>query len=233
MKISLAQLSPVPDNFIANISKHCALAKEAASEGADLILFPEMSLTGYLREGADKFGVTVEDERLQPLRQVSKDADLTLAVGAPLSLPDGLYIATLIVMPTGAIKYYLKRNLHEGEDAYFLQGNPNQEPVTIAGKKVWFAICSDINNPKHFYEGVVKGCDVIASSIFYSKEGVSKAHAILKENAGHYKVPIVMSNFTGYVWGMDSGGKSAAWNSKGISVLEMAISEEGQYTIYI
>jgi NAD+ synthase (glutamine-hydrolysing) len=47
MKIAIAQIDSVLGNLEKNIKKHIDFASEAASKGADVILFPELSLTGY------------------------------------------------------------------------------------------------------------------------------------------------------------------------------------------
>ena len=46
-KIALAQIDPVLGDIDKNLAKHCAVADNAASAGARLVVFPELSLTGY------------------------------------------------------------------------------------------------------------------------------------------------------------------------------------------
>jgi len=46
-RIALAQMDPVLGDMRANVEKHVALADRAAAAGANLVLFPELSLTGY------------------------------------------------------------------------------------------------------------------------------------------------------------------------------------------
>ncbi|MDD5360684.1 MAG: acyltransferase [Ignavibacteria bacterium] len=47
MKIAIAQIDSVLGNLEKNIKKHIDFVSEAASKGADVVLFPELSLTGY------------------------------------------------------------------------------------------------------------------------------------------------------------------------------------------
>jgi predicted amidohydrolase len=52
LTLALAQINTRLGDVQANLEKHLALAKQARASGADLILFPELSLTGYaLKEG--------------------------------------------------------------------------------------------------------------------------------------------------------------------------------------
>ena len=54
----------------------------------DLLIFPEMSLTGYEREEAKQLAFTPNDTRLEKLRQLSHDHNITLVVGAPIQIDD-------------------------------------------------------------------------------------------------------------------------------------------------
>lgn len=46
-KLALAQMNPMVGDLAGNAARMCQMATEAAEQGADLVLFPEMSLTGY------------------------------------------------------------------------------------------------------------------------------------------------------------------------------------------
>ena len=46
-RLALAQIDPVLGDMKANIGKHIAMADKAHSAGAHLVVFPELSLTGY------------------------------------------------------------------------------------------------------------------------------------------------------------------------------------------
>src|SRR5690606_9251193 len=47
-KLALAQINTVLGDVNANLLKHLSLVDQANAEGADLLIFPELSLTGYL-----------------------------------------------------------------------------------------------------------------------------------------------------------------------------------------
>jgi predicted amidohydrolase len=46
-RVRLAQISPVLGDVAANLERHLTILEEAASDGVDLVAFPEMSLCGY------------------------------------------------------------------------------------------------------------------------------------------------------------------------------------------
>lgn len=74
-RIALAQMDPVLGDLQANIAKHLTLADRAAKEGARLIVFPELSLTGYSIKDLNwdlAINVAAQDRRLAPLLRKSK-----------------------------------------------------------------------------------------------------------------------------------------------------------------
>lgn len=71
-RLVVAQTNPVLGDLRANLADHLERV-EAAAGSADLILFPELSLTGYfLRDQVDEVALTPEDELLRPLLERSK-----------------------------------------------------------------------------------------------------------------------------------------------------------------
>lgn len=69
MKIALAQVAPVLGDVDANIAKAAEVVREAKSLGAELVVFPELSLTGYsLGQVSEEVSVDItEDERIRAL----------------------------------------------------------------------------------------------------------------------------------------------------------------------
>lgn len=74
MKIALAQIAPTLGNLEKNIKKHIACIDKAIKQKADLIVFPELSLTGYSLKDLN-FDVAInpyKEKLLQPLVERSK-----------------------------------------------------------------------------------------------------------------------------------------------------------------
>ena len=47
VKVGLAQIYPKVGDVKANLQKHLDLIQQASQQGVDLIVFPELSMTGY------------------------------------------------------------------------------------------------------------------------------------------------------------------------------------------
>lgn len=80
-QISLAQINTQLGNVPANLEKHLALAREARQSGADLLVFPELSLTGYVLQDLTSsvaLSPTADDPLFRHLLQASQEIDLVV-----------------------------------------------------------------------------------------------------------------------------------------------------------
>jgi len=82
LSLALAQINTRLGNVQANLEKHLELAEEARRQGADLLVFPELSLTGYVLQDLTPT-VALKPSRDQPVfrRLLEASQDLDLVVG--------------------------------------------------------------------------------------------------------------------------------------------------------
>lgn len=79
LTISLAQTNTTLGNVSANLEKHLDLIRQAKSSGADLMIFPELSLTGYVLQDlvpTVSHRASPDDPIFKPLLEASHDLDL-------------------------------------------------------------------------------------------------------------------------------------------------------------
>jgi predicted amidohydrolase len=90
-------------DVVANAASRARIIREA---GARLVVFPELSLTGYY---LDAPAVSCADPVLEPIRQACADTGSVALAGAPVVEPDGSeHIATLLIDGTGVTVVYRK-----------------------------------------------------------------------------------------------------------------------------
>lgn len=144
MKVYLAQINPKVGDLEGNLAQIKQVLK--AKIGADLIVFPELCLTGYppkdllLRKD---FLRSVQDN-LAKLIKVSRDfPQVALVVGLPLAEGNKLYNASLVVQAGEIVTIHKKRNLTQfrlfDENHYFYPGS-KLNVVQIADQKVAIAL---------------------------------------------------------------------------------------------
>ncbi|NMB90945.1 MAG: hypothetical protein GYA17_21490, partial [Chloroflexi bacterium] len=81
VNLALAQINTCLGNVEANLEKHLNLAREARSNGADLLVFPELSLTGYVLQdlaSAVAHRPSPEDPIFAELLNASRDLDMVV-----------------------------------------------------------------------------------------------------------------------------------------------------------
>ncbi len=81
INIALAQINTVLGDPEANLAKHLDYAQQANAQGADLLVFPELSLTGYALQdlaAAVAHHPTPQDPIFAPLLDISKKLDLVV-----------------------------------------------------------------------------------------------------------------------------------------------------------
>src|SRR4051794_29230778 len=80
--IAVAQTCPVAGDVLANLDEHIRLARLAATEGAEVVVFPELSLTGYELALAKDLAFSENDPRMSTLLDLAAANGTTLVVGA-------------------------------------------------------------------------------------------------------------------------------------------------------
>ena len=131
-----AQTIPFKNNINANIEEHIRFVKLAAKHQVDLIAFPELSLTDYVRETAEKLAFAPNDEKLKPLKELSKEKNIIIIAGAPIKQETGLYIGSFVIFPDGSLSIYTKQFLHTGEDEYYVSSFDNDPIIKLGNETI-------------------------------------------------------------------------------------------------
>ena len=116
MKICIAQTRAVKGDIGQNIIHHKELAELAALRSAQIIIFPELSLTGYEPELANALATNKDDERFNELQQVSDEKNIVIGAGIPVRSDKGILIGMIIFRPLQPRQIYFKQYLHPDEE---------------------------------------------------------------------------------------------------------------------
>ncbi len=215
MILAAAQTQPKRGDIEANLADHYRLINLASDNGADLIAFPEMSITGYERENASKLAFSPDDSRIERLKELASNKQIIVIAGAPIKINNDLFIGAYIIHPNGEVSIYTKHYLHTGEEIAFKPSLAYNPVLELNGEKISFAICADIMNPEHAENAGTENTTLYVAGIFFSPQGIAGAHKVLSGYAKKYSMNVLMSNFGGSSYGSPSAGKSAFWNKEG------------------
>jgi predicted amidohydrolase len=226
MNIAAAQIASIRGDAPANIARHLALAELAAAQGAGMVIFPELSLTGYQPIIADEVAMLEDDPRLHPLQALADSRRITLCVGAPLVAGDKPTISLLVFQPGMTVRVYSKQYLHADEEPYFMIGD-DYVRLNSPGGRIAFAICYELSVPQHAADAHAEGASIYLASVAKTHSGVIKAHTRLAEIAREYRMTVFMANCVGPCEDTVGGGQSAVWNAQGERLAVLDDSAEG------
>jgi predicted amidohydrolase len=226
MKICVAQTNPIKGDIQRNIENHKKLIVKAVAQKADLIIFSELSLTGYEPTLANELAITKEDIRLTDFQILSNENEITIGVGAPTKCDSGICISIILIQPNKPREIYSKKYLHADEEPFFVSGD-NFPCLTINETKIAFAICYEISIEEHAERAHLDGATIYIASVAKFESGIEKALQRLASISSDYKMTVLMSNCVGNSDGQQCAGKTSIWNSKGVLVDQLNESEEG------
>ncbi|MEZ4558647.1 MAG: carbon-nitrogen hydrolase family protein [Caldilineaceae bacterium] len=217
MNLAVAQTQPRRGDIAHNIADHMRFVQAAVAQHADLLIFPELSLTGYEPTLARALATTPDDPRLAPF-QMCSDADLiVIGVGLPLVLGAGVGIGMVLFRPGQSRVVYAKHHLHPDELPFFVPG-ANVPVLPVGAGNVGLAICYELSIPAHAATAVEQGAACYVAGVAKSAAGVTGAHRRLGEIARTYAMPVLMANCVGPSGDFVSTGGSAAWDAAGARV---------------
>lgn len=225
MKICAAQLLLEAGEIERNISKHVAFAHVAIAHRADLIYFPELSLTGYEPKLANKLAIGADDHRLDVFQVLADNGNINIGVGLPKAAADGIRIAMVIFRPRGERLSYAKQQLHSDELPFFAKGE-EQLFVAMDDHTLAPAICYESLQWSHADAAAQGGADIYLASVAKQQRNVTKAYEHYPQIAAKHSMTVLMANSIGPADDFLSAGQSAVWNSSGQLVVGM--NEEGE-----
>ena len=215
---AIAQPVVAKGDIAANVARHVTLAEVAAREGARLVLFPELALTGYEPALVAGLAVAAGDPRLAPLGAAAARLGIVLVTGAPLKTAGLSRIAALSFLPNGTVQVYTKQYLHPGEETAFAVGDGGAG-LAFDGAHIALAVCAEIAHPEHAAAAARSGADLYAASVLISENGYAHDAALLRGYAREHRMPVAMANHGGPTGGWASAGRSALWDEDGNVVI--------------
>jgi NAD+ synthase (glutamine-hydrolysing) len=198
LRVALAQINPTVGDLAGNAGLIADSVKSAQAQGAHLIVFPEMIVTGY----------PVEDLALRPsfqaasIRAVQEIAasitgDIVAVVGY---LDQGPKNAVAVIQNGKIVATYVKRHLPNygvfDEFRNFVAGDQNLV-VRIHGVDVAVAICEDIWHSLDLIASRTPGLLVVPNGSPFERNKDDVRLALVQKRAKEIGAPVAYVNMTG------------------------------------
>ncbi|MGW1211177.1 carbon-nitrogen hydrolase family protein [Streptomyces sp. NPDC002499] len=227
LTVAVAQPACVDLDVAANAAAHARVIEGA---GARLVVFPELSLTGYDLTAPS---VAPDDVRLDPVVSACRGTGATALIGAPVRAEDGReHIATLAVTGEGATVAYRKAWLHGKEFDRFTPGE-RPEVMVLDGWRLGLAICFDAAVPQHAADTAALGMDAYVASTLYgaSPDAQARRDGHMRDRAAAHGIWVVLSTAAGPSGEFaETSGGSGVW-APGGDVLVQAGARAGDVVV--
>jgi NAD+ synthetase len=235
MKIAAAQINPTIGDIEGNVDKVLTYIGRAKELGAQLVVFPEMCLTGYPPRDLLERGYFVDRniEALNGLALKAKDISVLVGFVEKNLAPEGksLYNAAAL-LENGEIAYVCFKSLLPTYDVFdearYFEPSAGNAPIKIGGQKVALTVCEDIwtdeiCGPRKIYHKdplaeMVKKKFQLVINMSASPWNIGKdvlRTELLKNIAKQYNVPVICANQVGGNDDLVFDGNSVAVDPQG------------------
>lgn len=247
MKLALAQINTKLGRPEENLAKHLEYVQQAAAQDVDLLVFPELSLTGYILQdlaAAVACRPTAEDPIFKPLLEASRQLDLVVGF-VEEDLRSRYYISAAYLSQGEAVhvhrKLYLPTYGLFDEGRFFAAGDAVQAFDTRFGR-FGLLICEDFWHASPPYLLWLDGADLLifisaspsrgltASPHLESSrwvEHINMAYASLFTNF------IASTNRVGYEDGINFWGGATVHGPDGELIVQGPYQEEAMTVVEI
>ncbi len=176
IKIALAQINPLLGDLDKNREKHIEWIEQAIESKADLIVFPELSLTGYsLKDLSMEIAMKYDDEFLAPIYALGKKIDIALGF-VEIGEDKNIYNSALFIENGEAKNVYRKIYLPTHgmfqELRFMGRGNKIDTFKTKIGR-VSTVICRDLFHPSLLFLSYMQGTDFVLAMSNMPLRGVA------------------------------------------------------------
>lgn len=247
MKIALSQLNYHIGNFETNNQKIIDTIQKAKTEGAELIVFAELAISGYPAKDLLRNPAFLK-QCYQSIESIAQHCQgIACIIGAPVPNQDGegklLYNAALLI-EDGEVKNICKKSLLPDYDVFdeyrYFEPNQHVSCINFKGKTIALTICEDLwddDGPNSYVGDIMlelakENPDLIiniAASPFSYTHFDSRKNVLMR-NVIKGSAPLIYVNQIGAQTDIIFDGRSLALNKKAEVILELkAFEEDLQY----
>ncbi len=164
LNLALFQNDSVPANPEAQVAALRRAAESARMANAQLLITPELYLSGYkIPDQVETLSEPVDGALMSQVRAIAKDAGLAILCGYPERGDTGVYNSAALVDSEGSLVLN-HRKLHLSgpyEKAHFIVDDNTVQVACIAGVKVAPLICYDVEFPESVRAGALAGAELV------------------------------------------------------------------------
>ncbi|MFQ5913379.1 MAG: nitrilase-related carbon-nitrogen hydrolase [Nitrospinota bacterium] len=236
--MAIAQINPTLGNLDRNVEIFRKAAKEAVDRGSDLLVFPELGLTGYfLKDMVPSVAQPLDSKLVQEVRRASRK--ISIVVGLVEESPDYFFYNSVLYVEKGEIvhvhrKVYLPTYGIFDEERYLSRGTKVRAFDTRFGRMAML-VCEDAWHPSTVYIASQAGAQILLLPASSPGRGVQKGkklaisetwESMVRVYASLFMQFCVFVNRVGYEDGINFWGGSEVVSPVGKQVVKAPYFEE-------
>jgi NAD+ synthase len=234
LKITLAQLNQSVGDLAVNAAAMLAARGRAAAAGADLVVFPELSLIGYPPEDLVLKPALIERAavELERLAKATADGGPAMLVGSVFAADGVLYngMALLDGGKVAALRYkHELPNYGTFDEVRLFHPGPLPEPVPFRGVLLGVPVCEDIWHPAVCRHLAGRGAEILLcpnGSPYEIDKDTLRIDGVAKRRAAESRLPLAYVNRVGGQDELVFDGASFVVNGDGHLAVQMKVWEE-------
>ena len=150
-RVAACQISLNIENPAENISRANQGISQAISQGAQIIVLPELTNSGYVFTSVSEVqerSTTLDGEIIAQWKEIAHKHDVVIVAGLALSVESRLYNASVIIDKSGLLGWYAKAHLWGEEHQFFKSGEKPPLVVNTAHGRIATMVCYDVEFPE-------------------------------------------------------------------------------------
>jgi predicted amidohydrolase len=197
--VAVAQLGVDLDDPAGNARRVVTCLEEAASAGAEFVVFPECGLTGYVfddRDEASRVALDREGAELAVVREACHRLGVHAVVGYLERDGDSVYNTAALFGPDGPVGYYRKRHLPPLGADRFIDASEDVEVAVFetAVGRIGIAICYEIRFPEVMRTLALAGAEIIVLPTNWPVQSTMLADHFTRVRAAENLVYLLVAN---------------------------------------
>ncbi|MBB3064647.1 MULTISPECIES: nitrilase family protein [Limibacillus] len=165
VKIACIQMEPIVGDKKRNIRRSVELIEEAAANGAELVVLPELCNSGYVFNDRDEAFALSEEvpggETCDAWCAVANKHGLHIVAGINEREGDSLYNSAVVIGPEGYVGTFRKVHLWNEENLFFEPGDLGFPVFRTPLGRIGCNICYDSWFPESFRLAALQGADIV------------------------------------------------------------------------
>jgi 5-aminopentanamidase len=209
LRLAALQTAGTLGDVGANLAELTAAAEEAAAAGADVLVTPEMFVSGYAVEG--RLDELASEEFLEPVQALARRLGVAIVLGGPERAVDGVFNAAWFVDGAGeVVAVYRKSHLFDEMDRrLFVAGEQPFAMVEHRGVRIALMICYDVEFPEVVRAAALAGAHLVVVPTAQMRPFEFVAESVVRTRAWENQVYLAYVNHDGSEGDLEYVGRSS------------------------